>query len=207
MQILFGGTFDPVHNGHVAMAKVLLETFVDAEVHIIPNHQSPNKESSEGSHHRFKMLELAMQDIPGARVNPIEMHRPGPSYTIDTVKYFRSHYGERESLVLCLGVDAAGDLERWHEKTDLPQLCHLCILNRSSYLINLSEVVSSFIDTDDLDLLFNQSFGLRYSLLTPDIPVSSTAIRRLIREQKRKLPVPSKVADYINHHHLYQDVK
>ena len=207
MQILFGGTFDPVHNGHVAMAKVLLETFVDAQVHIIPNHQSPHKESSEDSHHRCKMLELVMQDIPDARINLIEMHRSEPSYTIDTLKYFRSQFGEQESLVLCLGVDAVGGLERWHEKTYLPRLCHLCILNRSSYTMNLSEVVSSFIDTDDLDLLFNQSFGLRYSLLTPDISVSSTAVRRLITEQKKKLPVPSKVADYINHHHLYQDVK
>lgn len=207
MQILFGGTFDPVHNGHVAMAKVLLETFVDAQVHIIPNHQSPHKVSCEGSHHRLRMLELALQDIPGAIINLIEIHRPGPSYTIDTLRYFRSHFGEKESLVLCLGVDAAGGLERWHEKIELSRLCHLCILDRSSYLINLSEVVSSFIDTDDLGLLFNQSFGLRYSLLTPGIPISSTAIRRLIREQKKKLPVPSKIADYINHHHLYQDVK
>ena len=207
MQVLFGGTFDPVHDGHVAMAKMLLATFIDAQVHVIPNSQPPHRVSSESSIHRFKMLEIAMQDVPGVTVNPIEKNRPGPSYAIDTLQQFRSHFGQQESLVLCLGADVVGGLEHWYEKQYLVSLCHLCILSRAGEMVSLPDITSAFFDTDDLDLLSNQSCGLLYRLSTPDIPVSSTAVRRLVMEKANRLPVPSKIADYINQHQLYKDVK
>ncbi len=207
MQVLFGGTFDPVHDGHIAMIKALLATFSGAQIHVIPNRQAPHRISQGGSLHRLKMLEIAMQDMPEIIVNPVEINRSGPSYTVDTLQQFRLYCGRQESLVLCIGADVVENLEWWHQTTRLANLCHLCILSRVGKKGDLPVGATVFTETGVLGSLFNQPSGLQYHLRTPDVPVSSTAVRRLIVEHGAVLPVPSEIADYIWQHNLYQDTK
>ena len=207
MQVLFGGTFDPIHDGHIAMIKALLAIFSGAQIHVIPNRQPPHRNSHEGSLHRLKMLEIAMQDMPDIVVNPVEINRLGPSYTVDTLQQFRLYFGRQESLVLCVGADVVENLERWHQATHLANLCHLCILSRLGEKGDLPMGAAVFTETDALEPLFNQPSGLHYHLRTPDVPISSTAVRRLIVEHRTVLPVPSEIADYIWQYHLYQDTK
>ena len=100
MQVLFGGTFDPVHNGHVAMAMSLRDAFPDATIRVIPNRQPPHRSSRVSSAHRLAMLKLAMDEISGVTVDPIELGRDGPSYTVDTLCSLRAIYSEQEPIVL-----------------------------------------------------------------------------------------------------------
>ena len=114
MQVLYGGTFDPVHNGHVVMAESLAKAFPGAIVHVIPNRQPPHRKSYVSSEHRLAMLDLAMEGIPRVIVNAIELGRDGPSFTVDTLRALREQFGGKESLVLCLGADAVRVLSLIH---------------------------------------------------------------------------------------------
>ena len=132
MQVLFGGTFDPVHDGHIMMVESLVRTFPNATVHVIPNHQPPHRACLASSEHRLAMLKVATDGMFQTVVNAIELDRSGPSYTVDTLRVFREQFGTGESLVLCLGADAAGAVDQWYRPELLAELSHLCILRFKS---------------------------------------------------------------------------
>ena len=207
MQVLFGGTFDPVHNGHVVMAESLAKAFPGAIVHVIPNRQPPHRKSYVSSEHRLAMLGLAMEGIPRVIVNAIELGRDGPSFTVDTLRALREQFGGKESLVLCLGADAVRVVDEWYQPELLLELCHVCVLNRASQPTVIPEVLSSYHSTDALSDLNQKACSLLVYLATPDIPVSSTEVRELIAKNKPTLPVPSKIADYIKRYNLYQGIE
>jgi len=207
VQVLFGGTFDPVHNGHIAMAMSLSGTFPDATIRVIPNRQPPHRSSRVSSAHRLAMLKLAMDEISGVTVDPIELSRDGPSYTVDTLRSLRAICGERESIVLALGADAARSLKFWYQPDKLLSLCHLCVLKRAGERIEIPGLLSQMFEVDRAIDLSETPSGRLYRLKTPEIPVSSTAVRELIARGTSQLPVPSTIADYIGSNHLYQDTE
>ena len=207
MQVLFGGTFDPVHDGHLAMVKSLSHAFPEAVVHVIPNRQPPHRQSHVSSEHRLAMLGLAMANLPQVQVNTIELGRDGPSYTVDTLQALREQFGLDESIVLCLGADAVSAIEQWYQPHRLSSLCHLCVLNRAGESVTIAPVLESFSESDHLSPLEMQPAGILTRLATPDVAVSSTHVRHLIKNKETRLPVPSKIADYIGQHHLYQDTE
>ena len=207
MQVLFGGTFDPVHNGHVVMAESLARAFPDATVHVIPNRQPPHRESQVSAEHRLAMLNMAMEGIPQITVNAIELGRDGPSYTVDTLRAFRAQFASNESLVLCLGADAVRAVDQWYRPEMLVQLAHLCILNRANQVVEIPRVLGSYQSTDNVSDFSNLANGLLSRLSTPDVQISSTDVRGLIAKHALTLPVPPKIADYIGRHHLYQDTE
>ena len=205
VQVLFGGTFDPVHNGHVAMAMSLRDAFPDATIRVIPNRQPPHRSSRVSSAHRLAMLKLAMDEISGVTVDPIELGRDGPSYTVDTLCSLRAIYGEQESIVLALGADAVRSLESWYQPDKLPSLCHLCVLKRAGERIEIPGLLSQMVEINRAIDLSEVPSGRLYRLDTPEIPVSSTAVRELIARGTSPLPIPPTIADYIGSNHLYQD--
>jgi len=207
VQVLFGGTFDPVHNGHVVMAESLARAFPDATIHVIPNRQPPHRASQVSAEHRLAMLNMAMEGIPQITVNAIELGRDGPSYSVDTLRAFRAQFGSNESLVLCLGADAVRAVDQWYQPEMLVKLAHLCILNRANQTIEIPQVLGCYQPTDSVSDFSNHANGLLGRLATPDVPVSSTEVRALIAKQAPTLPVPLKIADYIGWHHLYQDTE
>ena len=205
MQVLFGGTFDPVHNGHVMMVESLLRAFPTATVHVIPNHQPSYRACMASSEHRLAMLKAAIDGKSRAVVNEIELDRSGPSYTVDTLRVFREQFGIDESLVFCLGADAAGAVDQWYRPELLAELSHLCILNRADQRVEIPQSLSAYRWTDDLCEMREIGRGLLAFLDSPNVPVSSTVVRELIAKNVSRLPVPSKIADYIRQHRLYQD--
>ena len=207
MQVLFGGTFDPVHNGHIAMAESLAQAFPSAIVHVIPNRQPPHRASQVSAEHRLAMLSMAMEGIPQIKVNAIELCRDGPSYTVDTLRALRAQFGANESLVLCLGADAVRAVDQWYQPEMLAELSHLCILNRANQSIEIPQVLGSYQSTDNVSDFLYQANGLLARLATPNVPVSSAEVRSLIAKYVPILPVPPKIADYVSQHHLYQDAE
>jgi nicotinate-nucleotide adenylyltransferase len=207
VQVLFGGTFDPVHNGHVVMAESLARAFPSATIHVIPNRQPPHRASQVSAEHRLAMLSMAMEGIPHITVNAIELGRDGPSYTVDTLRALRAEFGANESFVLCLGADAVRAVDQWYQPEMLAELGHLCILNRANQTIEIPQVLRCYQPTDNVSDFSNQANGLLARLATPNVPVSSTEVRALIAKHAPTLPVPPKIADYIGRHHLYQDIE
>jgi nicotinate-nucleotide adenylyltransferase len=207
VQVLFGGTFDPVHNGHVAMAMALDVTFPDATIRVIPNRQPPHRRSRVSSEHRLAMLKLAMGEISDVTVDSIELDRDGPSYSVDTLRSMRSIYGESEPVVLALGSDVVRSLESWHQPEKLLSMCHLCILKRAGERTKISGLLNQMVEFDHALHLSMTPSGRLYRLDTPKVPVSSTAVREMIAHGTLQLPVPQAIADYIGSNHLYQDTR
>ena len=207
MQVLFGGTFDPVHNGHVAMVDQLQVTFPSATIPVIPNNRPPHRDSGVSATHRLAMLQLAMSHLEGIKINRIEYERPGPSYTVDTLNGLREFFGNDECLVLVLGADAIRKMDSWYRPKAVPLLCNICILNRAGERVDIPSVLAEMNEITDGGLLDNLSSGYLIRLQTPDLFVSSTLVRSLIAKGAAQLPVPPNVADYLVKHNLYQDTK
>lgn len=205
MQVLFGGTFDPVHDGHVAMVDQLRVTFPSATIHVIPNRRPPHRNSEVSATHRLEMARLAMGHLTGIKINRIEFERSGPSYTIDTLNVLREQFGNDESFVLVLGADAIRKMDIWYKPRTVPLLCNVCILNRAGEHIGIPSALAEMNEIVDGALLDNLPSGNLIRLQTPDLFVSSTLVRSLIARGAKQLPVPPKVVDYIVKHDLYQD--
>ena len=182
-----------------------MRAFPNATVHVIPNHQPPHRACMASSEHRLAMLKAAMDGMSQAVVNAIELDRSGPSYTVDTLRAFREQFGADESLVFCLGADAADAVDQWYRPELLTELSHLCILNRADQRVEIPQSLSAYRWTDELCEMRQIACGLLTFLDTPNVPVSSTVVRELIAKDESRLPVPPKIVDYIRQYRLYQD--
>lgn len=207
VQVLFGGTFDPVHDGHVAMVDQLRSTFPSATIHVIPNNQPPHRNSEVSAAHRLEMLHLAMSHLQDININKIEFDRPGPSYTIDTLNGLREQFGNDESFVLVLGADVIRKMDSWYRPRTVPLLCNVCILNRAGECVEIPSVLAKMNEISDSGLLDNVPSGYLVRLQTPDLFISSTLVRSLIAQGTKQLPVPQTVADYLGKYDLYQDTE
>ncbi|MFB6765420.1 nicotinate-nucleotide adenylyltransferase [Bacillus altitudinis] len=183
---LFGGTFDPLHNGHLLMAsEVRFQVGLD-EIWFIPNHKPPHKTGQKRaeSHHRVKMVEKAIQTNPHFRVELIEMEREGPSYTVDTVELLKKRHPEDEFFFM-IGADMVEYLPKWHRIDDLLQMITFIGMKRPGY-----------------------EGSTAYPLLFADVPafdVSSTLIRQRMKQGKPvDYLIPKAVECYIKEHHLYE---
>ena len=196
---LFGGTFDPVHLGHLLLAGDLVEGQGIDRLYFVPNQVSPFKQAGPltSAHHRVAMLELAVAGDPRFAVSDFEVRRPPPSYTIDTLRHFRAaHPGAR--LFFFLGADNLEGLHQWREAAALFDLAELRVLARPGFDLGAIDPASLHLPAGRAEEL------LRTALQTRLVPVSSTEIRRRVSEQKPLIGlVPGPVEDYILSHHLY----
>lgn len=133
--ILFGGTFDPIHYGHLRVADCACEQIGAQEVVLIPARRSPHKESlpiADGFE-RVEMISLAIAGKKKFRVSDCELKRAKPSYTLDTVRYFRAEYGEEVQVCWLVGADAVRDLADWYGIRELLDECNLCVMFRAGF--------------------------------------------------------------------------
>ncbi len=198
--ILFGGTFDPIHNGHLTVA-----LFAGAHLHadriiFIPARRSPHKKDAPIADDvsRLTMIHLAIMGKGCFGVSDCELTRPEPSYTIDTVAHFRCEYGPQADLFWLIGADMVAGLPHWHRITELLAACRLCIMYRGG------------MDKPDLTPLvshFGQEAVARLEndvLPTPLVDISSTDIRtRIAAGQPVADLVPPLVLHYIGKNRLY----
>lgn len=129
--LLFGGSFDPVHLGHLIAAEFAAEALGSTEVWFAPAREQPFKQGRHGAspEHRLRMLSVALAGHPLFRVEPIELERPGPSYTVDTVRALGVRLGARVTLLV--GSDAAEELPTWHEAEELLRLADVVVYERA----------------------------------------------------------------------------
>ncbi len=201
--VLFGGTFDPVHNGHLIVARALAERQGFGRVVFVPAAQPPHKTPAEASAtDRLAMLRLAISGEAVLDVSDIELTRAGPSYTLDTLRALRRRHGADTKLHWVIGADMLEDLPRWHRAGEVLAEADIIIAVRPPWDRRLDEVFSRLAK----EFPPAQIERLRESVVsTPLIDISSTEIRRLVRQGRsihHLLPEP--VGAYIAEHGLYQ---
>lgn len=188
---IFGGTFDPIHLGHLIVAEQARGQLGLDRVVFVPARVPPHKRgASAAAEHRFRMTCLAVEDNPGFTVSDLELRREGPSYTVDTLRALRAEESGDARHYLLLGADSARDLEQWKDVDTLLEDSTVVVLGRPG------------VEQDDLP----PRVGTRATFLsTPLLGISSTEIRRLVREGgtvRYLVPVP--VEDYIRSEGLYR---
>ena len=209
--VLFGGTFDPVHVAHVAMARSALQELAAARLVILPagNPYQRGRMPFASAAHRVAMLGLAFADEPRAEIDPRELIRAGPTYTLDTLREYREVSGEMASLVWLLGGDAFARLDSWHHWDRLLDFAHFAIVLRQDQPSPLTAASAALRQSlqgrqADAAALGSTPAG-QYTILEATVPVvSSTQLRARCRnnESLRGL-VPGAVCDYIEQHQLY----
>jgi nicotinate-nucleotide adenylyltransferase len=191
---MFGGAFDPPHIGHVALARAAVEQLGLDQLRVFPTGQAWHKSRDlTAPAHRFAMAQLAFEEVPHAVVDGRELHRAGPTYTIDTLRELRREYPGAQ-LLLVIGADQAEALHSWRESAEIAQVAAIAIAARAR-----PDAGGHEIDTSRLPP------GRRESVELPPMPVSSTEIRRRAAagEDFSHL-VPTPVARYIAQHSLYR---
>jgi len=131
---LFGGTFDPVHLGHTAVASALEQFGIDKIV-FIPTKRSPLKTASPyaSDNDRLAMITLAIDGHEKFELSGYEIKKPEPSYTLETVRYFKTLYGGESEICWLMGADSLGDLRRWYKIVELIDECKICTMYRAGF--------------------------------------------------------------------------
>lgn len=209
LRILYGGTFDPIHNGHLAVA-LHARDVLHAEVSLLPAHDPPHKGPTVvAATDRARMCELAVAGLEGMAVDARELRRDAPSWTIDTLRELRGETGDRAPLALLVGADSFLGLPTWKEWRELPKLAHFVIAERPGFDLDAAmapELAAAFGSrfTTSPHGLHGAPAGLAFRLRQPPTPESATELRRKIAAgQSWQEWVPPAVAGYITRHHLY----
>lgn len=209
---LLGGTFDPIHFGHLRMAEELAQSLQLDTVKFIPAATPPLKTQPKVlASDRSAMVQLAIAGNPCFALDERELHRDGPSYTVDTLRSLRSELTDNDSLVMFIGSDAFKQFNRWHRWQEIIQLCHIALVDRpnGSGATGLNEDLLAFLQAhyteNSLDLQTKPAGCITMQAITP-LTISSTALREHINQhQSARYLSPDAVLDYINQHKLYLD--
>ena len=206
---VMGGTFDPVHNGHLRSALELKQLLQLDEVHLIPCHQTPHRQQpGRSSEQRLQMLQLAVQDEPGLQVDDRELRLDQPSYSVLTLQALRDELGPQAVICWVLGADAFAHFTRWHQWQRILQLANLVVLTRPG-----SEVAE---DSEEGQLwrslavppgeLRRHSAGRIVPVRLPSqLEISATYIRDLLAKgDSARYLLPDGVLDYIKRCGLYR---
>lgn len=205
---VFGGTFDPVHRAHLAVAEEARRQLALDDFRLVPAGDPPHRQATHADAcHRLAMLRLALEGHPQLRIDTREMERDGPSWMVDTLASLRAEHPDT-SLVLLIGQDAANSFDTWRRWRDIMALSHLVILSRPGMSEQFSEELRAMLlprMTDDRARLHGQPAGLAHRLNAGDHDLSSTSVRaRLLAGEAAQGLLPAGVAEYIERHGLYQ---
>lgn len=198
---LYGGSFDPIHFGHLISARSLAEQLSLNRVVLIPAMLPPHKQTSEltDARHRLEMARLAVQGDPLFEVSDAELHRAGPSYTFDTVTQFRQQLGPQVELFWFIGADSLPELPSWYRVAELVKVVRIVTAARPGW---------TRPDPAQLNVAIGSASArqlLEDCLETPRIDISATEIRARVRSGLSiRYLVPERVASYIASQRLYQ---
>lgn len=185
--LVFGGSFDPIHHGHLVAARVVGEALGADQVRLVPAANQPFKlnQHAASAEHRARMAELAVDGAGGLVVDRCEIEREGPSYTVDTIEALAARYPEA-SLSLLLGSDAAALFLKWRHPERIRARAEVVVYARSGDIS--PDVVADRV------------------VVVPRMDISSTAVRERVRADRSiRYWVPDSVATYIGTHRLYRD--
>lgn len=206
---IYGGTFDPVHNGHVLSADELCQRLALDELRLIPCHQPPHRSQPlASSQQRLAMVELAIAGHDALSVDDRELQRRGPSYTVDTLRTLRSELGSEVALCWVMGSDAFVHIDSWHQWQDLLSLAHLVVMTRPGEQIpkdcRAHQLLNERGVTEPADLRESVAGKILLQTLTQH-PVSATSIRQAVASQQQAINgLAPLVLDYIKLNKLYR---
>lgn len=191
---IMGGTFDPIHFGHLRLAEEAREAFGLDKIVFVPNAR-PNSDKADfvsSPGHRYAMTRLAVNPYPSFSVSRVETDRPGLSFAIDTVRHFRREHPALDALYFLLGADIVADIPRWHEADALLSECRFVAAARPGF--SLTQIADARLRA-------------RVSLLPmTELDISSTELRRRARAgQSLRFLTPDVVAEYVVRHGLYRN--
>lgn len=205
---IFGGSFDPVHNGHLRSMVELDEALSLDQLRLMPNRQSPLKgQPGASSEQRLAMLQLATKHQPNWLIDKRELGRSGPSYTVDSLLELKQEVIDDAHLCLIMGTDAFTAFDQWHQWQAILELAHLVIMARPGEHLPEQGVVAKLLserEVGSVSELTDQTTGnILLQKLTP-MRVSATEIRhRLQAGHSIRYWVPDSVWEYIRKHQLY----
>jgi len=196
---VFGGTFDPVHIGHLGIAEAARSSLGLDEVLVIPAGEPWLKAGQRVTVacHRMAMVELAVAGFPFLRASDIETRREGPTYTVDTLAELHRRLGPGTDLYLVLGTDSLIEIGRWHQPRRLFEL---------SSLVGIARPGSAELDPKALDAISPGASDMIKLLDGPMLDLSAATLRRRVSQRLSIAEfVPEAVEDYIQRHGLYRD--
>jgi len=210
---LFGGTFDPVHFGHLRLAEEAVAHLGLGGVRWIPAGQPPHRGVPQvTSAQRLAMVRLATAGNPAFFVDPSEVEAAAPSYTVHTLERLRRELGPDQSLVLLVGADAFAGLTTWHRWRDLFSLAHIAVSHRPGFPVETASLTHD-LATEFTDRRLADAAGLNaapagriITFAMTQLAISATQIRKLLSNRlSARYLLPDSVLDYIQTHSLYRN--
>ncbi|MBS1196537.1 MAG: nicotinate/nicotinamide nucleotide adenylyltransferase [Proteobacteria bacterium] len=209
---VFGGTFDPVHFGHLRLAEDARQQLGLSEVLWVPAGQPWHRDQPEVSPaQRLAMVGLALADNPAFRLDPSEVESNQPSYTVLTLERLRKQLGKTQPLVLLLGADAFAGLTTWHRWQALFGMAHIAIAHRPGFAIDPAGLPEGLAAeyrqrlVEDATPLNTAPAGHIAGFCMTQLDISATRIRALLASgQSPRYLLPDAVIAYIQHHQLYR---
>ena len=204
---VLGGTFDPVHYGHLRSALEIQQCLGLDEVRLVPSHVPPHRpQPSASPQQRVAMLNAAVSNYPVFKVDSREFDRDGPSYTLDTLKSFREDMAGTD-ICLLVGMDAFRGFTAWHRWREFPDYCHMVVMNRPGAALPEQGELADFIRLHrvmDAEKLKSQSSGLLLFQQVSQLEISASQIRKLLATgQDAGFLLPERVLDIIKKEGLY----
>lgn len=195
---IFGGSFNPIHYGHLMICEYIKEEMGLDKVIFIPTGNPPHKEIDVSAEDRYQMVKLAIASNSDFEISDIETTRVKLSYTVDTIKELKKTYKE-EKLYFLIGLDSLFQLKTWKKIKDLSREIEFVVAQRPGYLDE--ENIKREIE------FLRESYGTKITLIkTPLYEISSTDLRQRIKEDKSlRYLIPEKVIDYIKESDFYKN--
>lgn len=180
---VFGGSFDPIHHGHLILARAALEELGLDRILFIPANLSPHKTDTKPAtaQDRIAMLQLAIENEPGFATSEIELHRPPPSYTVETLRELRARHPD-DTFTLLIGADNVAKFDTWREPDEIRRLADLAVLDRATHDTPHDwPVVRRLVDISSTDIRARVAAGRSIRYLTPDSVCDYIAAQSLYR--------------------------
>ena len=211
---LFGGTFNPIHLGHLRSAEEIRESFELGQVIFIPASYPPHKEKGDilPASTRAQMVRLAIADNPRFAFSEVELRRPGKSYSVETITHFRQQFGPDTELYFILGLDSFLEINTWKEYRALFALCHFIVMTRPGFEKNFTpehlpvEMAKDFCYDSPRGGYAHRSGFFVFPKEITALDISSTQIRQNIRKHHSvKYLLPEPVEAFIYQNKLYRN--
>ncbi len=197
---ILGGTFDPIHYGHLAIAEEVRWSLDLHQIYLVPAAQQPFKQGNHSAHpeQRLEMVRLACASNPHFLPSDIELRRGPPSFTVDTLTEFRAMLGDTALIWFVLGGDALKDFPRWYRASQIIQLAQLAVVTRPGFTADLAA----------LDAALPGLAARTQFIEGPRLDIASSTLRqRIAQGQPVRYQLPDAVLDYIETQRLYREVQ
>lgn len=208
MHVIYGGTFDPIHHGHLRLALEICDRVGVAQVSLVPCYIPPHRgKTGATAEQRLKLLELAIAGEPQLSIDDCELRRAGASYTADTLRQLRTQLGADEPLVMVIGTDAFASFDSWQEWRQIPELAHIIVVRRPGPPLSVLGEPAKLIAKRSVrnpQALFDTPCGYILELAPPLLDISATGIRECITDGRSpRYLIPETVWSEIRRQGLY----